>query len=155
MAEVYQLKYLTGRRLKVFLAVADRIVPADAEGPGAGNMATAGVVDWALGRIDPALRSQILMLLIALEFLGVLFGGRPFTRNSAAAQDRELKFLENSPVRVLRLGFFGIKSYACMGYYAREDTWKSMGYEGPLVPDRPFPDDVVRALCQGRIEVVA
>ena len=51
------------------------------------------------------------------------------------------------------MGFFGLKSYVCMGYYTREDAWKTLGYEGPLLPDRPFPDPTIRALCRGELEV--
>jgi len=58
MAEVYRCKYLTGRRLKIFLAVADRIVPPDEDSPGAGTMQTAGIVDWSMGRLQQGLRSQ-------------------------------------------------------------------------------------------------
>lgn len=153
MAQVYKLRYLTGRKLKVFLAAADRIVPPDDEAPGGGSMATAGIADWAMDRMDPSLRSQILFFLLALEFLGILFGGRTFSGNSEAARDRELRFLENSALRPLRMGFFGLKSYVNMGYYTREDVWKTFDYQGPLVPDRPFPDPVIRALARGEMEV--
>jgi len=155
MAEVYRCKYLRGLRLKVFLAVANRIVPPDGDLPGAGAMTTAGIVDWALERMEPALRRQLLLLFLAVEPLGILFGGKPFTWNSPAAQDRQLAWMENNPIRLLRMGFFGLKTYVCMGYYTREDVWKSIGYEGPLRPDLPFPDATVRALAQGRLEVVS
>ena len=153
MSEQYKLKHLTGRRLKVFLAVADRIVPKDDDSPGGGTMATAGVVDWALDRTQPDLRSQLLLFIMVVEFLGVFFGGRPFSKNSDEKKDRELKFLENARVSLFRMGFFGLKSYVCMGYYTREEVWKTLGYEGPLMPERNFPDPAIRALCQNRMEV--
>lgn len=152
MSEVYRLKYLRGRRLKIFLAVADRIIPPDADSPGGGTLQTAGVVDWALERMAPGLRRLLLTLLLGVEILGVFFGGRPFTKNREAAQDRQLRWMERAPVGRLRMGFFGLKTYVCMGYYTREDVWRTMGYEGPVV-DRPFPDAEIRALCQGRLEV--
>jgi len=155
MAEVYRCKYLTGLRLKVFLAVANRIIPPDGSVPEAGSMATAGIVDWAMERMDPALRRQLLLLFLVVEPLGILFGGKPFTWNRDAAKDRQLRWMESSPFRLLRLGFFGLKAYVCMGYYTREDVWKSIGYEGPLHPEVPFPDAVIRALSQGRMEVVS
>ena len=33
----YKLQHLTGKKLKTFLAVADRIIPADADSPGGGS----------------------------------------------------------------------------------------------------------------------
>lgn len=155
MAETYKCKYLTGKRLKIFLAVADRIVPPDEDSPGAGTLQTAGIVDWSMGRLQKSLRSQLMMLLYLIEFMGVFFGGKPFTGNSDAARDRELRFFESAPVSRLRLGFLGLKSYACMGYYAREDVWKTFDYGGPMLPDKPFADPVIRALCKCETEVEA
>lgn len=154
MSEAYKCRYLTGRRLRVFLAVADRIIPPDGDSPGGGSLTTAAVVDWALNRIDPGLRSQLLLLMMVVEVMGIFFGGRPFTRNSDRAKDRQLAWMESAPVPLFRMGFFGLKSYTCMGYYAQEGVWKTFDYEGPVNPEREFPDPVIRALCQGRMEVV-
>ena len=70
MVEVYRCRYLTGLKLRVFLAVANRIVPPDGASPEAGSMATAGIVDWAMERMEPALRRQLLLLFVAVEPLG-------------------------------------------------------------------------------------
>ncbi len=155
MSGTYKLKYLTGRKLKVFLAIADRIVPADDESPGGGTMVTAGVVDWSMGRMPDDLRGQILALLLGFEVMGLFFGLRPFTSNSDATKDRQLAWMESCPVGKLRMGFFGLKSFVCMGYYTREDVWATIDYEGPLQPERLFPDAVIRSLCQGEMEVVS
>jgi len=154
MAEVYQLKYLTGKKLAVFLAAADRIVPPDEASPGGGSMTTAGVVDWALERMDPALRKQFLALMLGTEIMGYFFGLKPFSRLPAEKQDRQLAWMESCPVAKLRMGFFGLKSYVCMGYYTREEVWKDIAYEGPILSDRPFADPVIRKLCRGELEVV-
>jgi hypothetical protein len=153
MADVYRCRYLTGRRLKVFLAIADCIIPPDEDSPGGGTMLTAGVVDWALDRLEPSLRSQLILLITVVEIMGIFFGGRPFSRNSQSAKLRQLKWMESGPVSLFRLGFFGLKSYTSMGYYTREDIWRTMDYEGPMLPDVPFADPVIRDLCQGRMEV--
>jgi len=154
MADTYHLEHLRGRKLKVFLAVADRIVPPDEVSPGGGTMATAGVVDWALGRLDPELRKLILTFMLLVEYLGIFFGGRPFSKNSAHARDRQLRWMENCGIAKFRMGFFGLKSYVCMGYYTREDVWATFDYGGPYVPDRGFPDNTIRLLCQKKLEVV-
>lgn len=153
MKTTYRLEHLRGRALRVFLAVADQIIPPD-DTPGGGTLATAGVVDWALNRLDPHLRALFLKFLVLVDFMGIFFGGRTFTRNSAAAQARQLRWMESCPVGKLRMGFFGLKSYVCMGYYTREATWASIGYGGPHVPDRPYPEALIRDLEQGRVEVV-
>ena len=155
MKSVYKLKYLTGLKLKVFLAAADRIIPPDGSTPGGGTLATAGVADWSLGRMDPKNRSQILVLLLGVQMLGFFFGAKPFTMLSDEAKDRQLRWMEDSPIRLMRMGMFGLKSFACMGYYTREETWAALGYAGPIKPERTFPDQAIRDLCQGRSEVVS
>lgn len=153
MSQVYKLKYLRGRKLKVFLAVADRIIPPDQDAPGGGTMLSAGIVDWSMDRMEPSLRKQLLALMMAVEFMGVFFGGKPFTMNGDKAKDRQLRWLESSPVSRLRMGFFGLKTYTSMGYYTREDVWKTIGYDGPVLPDRPYHEHAIRSLCKGEMEV--
>jgi len=155
MAEVYRLKYLKGRRLRVFLAVADRIIPPDGDSPGGGTMQAAGIVDWTLGRLDPGMRAQLLALMLGVEVLGFFFGAKPFTMLSDEKKDKLLAWMEGCPIRLFPLGFFGLKSYACIGYYPREDVWKQINYSGPVLPDREFPDKVIRLLCQGKLEVTS
>jgi len=151
--ETYRLKHLRGVRLRVFLAAAEVVVPPDGDAPGGNTMATAGVVDYALDRLDPKLRGLFLKFLVLVEILGLFFGGRLFSRNSAAARERQLAWMERSGVAKLRMGFFGLKSYVCMGHFTREDVWPHIGFDGPHVAGRPFPDSTIRALCQRVVEV--
>jgi len=152
--DTYKLKHLTGGRLKTFLAVADRIIPPDGDSPGGGTMLTAGVVDWSLDKMPEDLRKKVLLFFTMIELFGFFFAGKPFSKSSAVAQDRELRWLENNPLRLFRMGFFGVKTYICMGYYTREDVWKTFNYDGPVVRERPYVDSVVRKMEQGAIQVI-
>ena len=154
MMQTYCLQHLTGTRLRTFLAAADRIIPPDDDSPGGGTMQTAGVVDWALGKMPEALRKKFLLFFTVIEIFGVFFGGKPFSKCSTSAQDRELKWLESNTIRLFRMGFFGVKTYICMGYYSREDVWKTFNYDGPVVSGRAYVDSVIREMCQAKIEVV-
>ena len=153
MTDTYQCKHLTGRRFATFLKVADRIIPPDENGPGGGLPEVAGIVDWAMDHIDPDLRKRLLTFLTIFEYLGFFFGGKPFSKLDPERQDRQLRWLERSPLGLFRMAFFGLKTYACMGYYSLEKTWPTIGYGGPLVPDRPFPESQIRGLQQGKLEV--
>lgn len=155
MNTIYRCKHLKGRRLKTFLALADRIVPTDEDSESGGTMLTAGVVDWALHRLEPTLRGKLLMLLFAIELLGFFFGGKPFSKNSPTARDQQLRWLENNNIRLLRMGFFGLKTFVAMGYYTRKDAWETMNYDGPVLPHRVYPDTTIRMICQGEMEVVS
>ncbi|MEW5737169.1 MAG: hypothetical protein AB1921_20160 [Thermodesulfobacteriota bacterium] len=153
MAETYRLRYLRGKKLNVFLAVAQSIVPADGTDQGAGTLQSAGIADWAIARLAPQLRKKLLVLLFLVNILGLFFGGRFFVNLSPEKRNRLLSWMESGPLGPFRMGFFGLKNYACMGYYSQEKTWKSIGYEGPLTPQVPYSDPAIRGLCNGSWEV--
>jgi len=148
----YACRYLKGRKLKIFLSIADCIIPPGDCSPGAGDLATAGVVDWAMERLPEKLRRRFLRLIGIVEFMGIFFGGRFFSKNSYPAKIRQLQWIEKNPLRLLRMGFFGLKTYVSMGYYSRDSIWPTISYEGPLV-FRHHADPKIREICQGRAEV--
>lgn len=150
MPDAYEPQYLKGRGLKIFLAVADTILPADEHSPSGNDPTTAKVVDWAMQRLPGNLRRQFQVLLFLVEILGLFFGGRFFSSNTASNRARQLAWMESSPIRLLRMGFFGLKNYVCMGYYTREHIWPLIGFEGPMNPDIPYQDPSIRALCQAQ-----
>ena len=153
MESQYPFRYLTGFRLRVFRAAADRIVPPAEGAPGGGSLSTAAMVDWSLDKMDAKLRSKFLLLLGVLQGLGILFGGKFFTANSPAAQDRQLRWMENNRLRLMRLGFFGLSTFVKMGYYTREENFPNFRYPGPLFPQTPYPDPTVRRISQGAIRL--
>ena len=154
MAEIYKLKYLKGTRLKVFLAAANRIIPPDSDSIGAGTMATAAVVDMSIDQLEPGLRKKLLMLFLVIDPLGIFFGGKNFSKASEVNQDRLLSWMEKNPISALRLGFFGLKSYICMGYYTREDVWKIIKYDGPVRYNQPYHNTILRGLTQNKVEII-
>ena len=153
MADTYKLKYLRGIRLQVFLAAANRIIPPDEDSVGGGTLTTAAIVDLIMDRLEPDLRRKLLMLFLIINPLGILFGGKTFSKTNAKNQDRLLAWMERNPISGLRLGFFGLKSYVCMGYYSREDIWKVIKYDGPMRYDQPFHDATLRGLAQNKVEI--
>ena len=154
MADTYKLKYLKGTRLKVFLAAANRIIPPDEDSMGGGTLATAALVDLCIDKLAPDLKKKLLMLFLVIEPLGVFFGGKTFSKANDKNQDRLLSWMEKNPVGALRLGFFGLKSYICMGYYTREDVWKIIKYDGPIRYKQPYHDKILRGLAQNKVEII-
>jgi len=143
MAEGFRL--FKGRRLQTFLAFADRILPADDTGPGAGTLETARLVDHCIFQMSPQIPRLIRLFLLVFEIFGVFFGLRGFSRLSPARQERQMRWFENNPIPRLRLGFYGLKTFVWYGYYNRTASWEAIGYSGPLL-DRPFPDEALRKL---------
>ena len=153
MSKIYRLKYLKKNNLLTFLSVANRIIPADANSPSGGSMETAAVVDWYMIKVPQGIRKKILLFIGVIQVTGIFFGGKKFSNNSIQAQDRQLKWMENNKIRLFRMGFFGIKTFVEMGYYTREDIWKAISYEGPILFDRTYSDNTIRELCQNKLKI--
>jgi hypothetical protein len=153
MADTYKLKYLKGTRLKVFLAAANRIIPPGEESMGGGTLTTAAIVDLVMDQLEPDLRKKLLILFLIMNSLGIFFGGKTFSKANAKNQDRLLTWMEQNPMSGLRLGFFGLKSYVCMGYYTKEDIWKVIQYDGPIRYNQPFHNITLRELAQNKVDI--
>ncbi|MBF0452481.1 MAG: hypothetical protein HQK75_17390 [Candidatus Magnetomorum sp.] len=152
---MYNCQYIKGYRLKTILAAADCIIPEHAGLSRGGSLETAGVVDWAITQMPSGMRFQFLLFITVVYLLGFFFGGRSFDKNLPIHRIRQLKWMESSAIPSFRLGFMGLKSYICMGYFTCEKNWNSIHYHGPILYDHPSPDPVIRKLCQGKLEVRA
>jgi hypothetical protein len=152
--KTYQLQHLTGLRQKVIRAVGDRLIPPTDGMSGGGSLESTAMLDWSLGRLEPAIRNKFLLLLVVIQVLGIFFGGRVFTANSPRTQDRQLRWMENNKIQLLRLGFFGLNTFVKMGHYTREANFSHINYSGPLFPDKPYVDPTVRKISQGEINLV-
>jgi hypothetical protein len=150
---MYHCKHIKGHRLKTILAAANCIVPAHEGLSNGGTLETAAVVDWAIDQMPGALQFQFLIFISIVYLLGIFFGGRPFHKLSYNDQIRQLKWMESSPIKAFRMGFMGVKSYICMGYFTRDTNWSAIKYHGPVFYDTPAPDDVIRKLCQEKLKV--
>lgn len=155
MFATYQIQFLKGKKLDTFIAIADTLIPAAEGFPSGGDLQTAAVADWALRRMQEDLRKKLLLFVSVISVLGIFTGGKAFHKLSREKRVKLLHWLEYNKVGLLRIGFFGIKNYACMGYFTRENIWPYFDYDGPVLPDRTYKDPVIRLLSQGKIEIVA
>jgi hypothetical protein len=120
-----------------FRAAADCIVPAEPGSAGAGCEQAVRVADAMLARRAAPDRRKFAAFLRALELLPVVRYGRRFSSLSPELRSRVLAFLSATGIHpLLRVGAFGVKTYALMGYYGSELAWTEMHYPGPR-PDRP------------------
>lgn len=77
-------------------------------------------------------RFQIRLFLFAMRWLPALLYLRPFERIPAQAQDRFLAFLESAPLKVVRAGFWGLKTLIFMGYYGQGQIARDIHYTPSL-----------------------
>jgi len=111
-----------------FRAIATTVVPEAASLDADGWMELERIVELALTSRPPRLQLQLVILIRASEWLPLLRYGRRFTRLASERRARVLAALQESPLLLLRRGFWGLRTLALMGYYARPAAAASIGY---------------------------
>ena len=111
-----------------FRAVAETVVPEAGRLDAAGWDELERLVEKALERRDEAVKRQLGLLFKVIELLPILRYGRPFTKLGAAERTRFLAALEDAPVLLLRRGFWGLRTLVYLGYYARPEAGREIGY---------------------------
>jgi hypothetical protein len=102
--------------------------------PEAGRLDTAGwaelerLVEKMLEPRPPAIKRQLRMLIRAIDVLPVLRRGRRFTRLAAPERTMFLAGLQDAPILLLRRGFWGLRTLVYLGYYARPEADREIGY---------------------------
>ena len=112
----------------VFRAIAQTVVPEAtrlSEDEWAGVEA---IVERALAPRPPRLRRQLVVLIRLLQWLPLFRYGRPFTALDPAHRTRFLASIQDAPLLLLRRGFWGLRTLALMGYYARPEAAAEIGY---------------------------
>ncbi len=142
-------KFLSPFRLRVFMALAGRIIPEDREGgkvyPGADNLESMAIIDRALSTKPKDMVLLLKLFLMFFELSGLLFALRPFSWMSAEQKDKHIRRFELAPLAKVRQGFWGLKTLIFLSYYSRDEIWPDIGYPGPRMK-RPHPDPSLRAL---------
>ena len=111
-----------------FRAVAETVVPeACALTPDEWRVLE-GIVEEALAARPAHVRRQVGLLVRAIELLPVLRYGRGFTALDPAQRTAVLRLLQGAPLLLLRRGFWGLRTLALMGYYARPEAAAALGY---------------------------
>lgn len=136
MADGY--RFFDDKTLATFRAAAGCIVPSEPGSPGADSDAALQLADSALSERPEADRRLLSTFLRAIELLPVIRYGRTFSRLSRDEQAAVLVWLEsNRLTKKFRQGFFGLKTFALLGYYASELSWSELAYPGPRL-DAPY-----------------
>lgn len=128
--------FFTPETAATFRAAAGCIVPSD-DSPGADSDEAVAAADRALAGRPARDRKLLATFLKAVEILPVFRHGRGFSRLRRDQQEAFLRSLESSWFSKFRQGFFGLKTFALMGYYADEGSWREIAYPGPRM-DAPY-----------------
>ncbi len=120
------------RSRDVLRAATTTIVPEAAGLDEAGWRDFHELVDRSLRQRPPALQRRLRIFLLLLDWSPLLRYGRRFTKLDPPGRTRILTYLEAHPLRLLRVGFWGLRALVLMGYYGRAAAAEAIGY-------RPHP----------------
>jgi hypothetical protein len=131
-----RLAVLTAQEYAILAAIAARVAPAAGTGaPGADALEVALRADALLARatLDAQKGLKLALVMFDNALPGALFGDRirPFTRLSAAQQDRVLSSMRSSRVAFRRQLYAGLAGLIMALYWGDTRTWPRIGYPGP------------------------
>lgn len=112
----------------IFRAVGQTVVPEAARLSAREWDAAEAIVERALATRPARLQRQLVMLIRLIQWLPLVRYGRPFTSLDPARRVRVLAALQDAPVLLLRRGFWGLRTLVLMGYYARPEAAREIGY---------------------------
>lgn len=86
------------------------------------------IVARALAERPARVARQVRAFLALVQLRAFVRYGRSFAALEQAQRARVLGALENSRVRIFRVGFFGVRTLALMGYWGREEAGRAIGW---------------------------
>jgi hypothetical protein len=117
---------------QVFRAVVCTVVPEASVLDDDGWAELESLVTASLADRPAALRRQLRLFLGVIRWLPVLRYGRTFTALDAGQRSRFLAGLQSSRIDRLRVGFWGLRTLALLGFYGRASAGKAIGYRPNL-----------------------
>jgi len=113
---------------RIFRAFACTVVPDASAFDEPGWVRWEGLVQKAIGDRPPEMQRRLRVFLQFVQWSAVFRHGRPFTSLDAQKRASFLASLENHPVQLIRLGFWGLRTLAMLGYYGQPEIARAIGY---------------------------
>ena len=90
------------------------------------------IVERGLAVRPPSMRRQLRLFVRVLDVLSLLRHGRRLRSLDAQRRTRFLLAIQDSPLLLIRRGFWGIRTLIFMGYYARPAARAEIGYRADV-----------------------
>lgn len=113
---------------ETFRAIATAVVPEAERLDEAGWAEVERLVEKMLEARPAPVKRQLRLFIRAIGLLPLFRRGKRFTSLSASERRSFLSAIEESPAVLLRRGFWGIRTLVYLGYYARPEAGREIGY---------------------------
>lgn len=120
--------FLAGMRQVRFEALQRRLAPRSAAFSDVQWQSSRTLINNLLSKQAMGNRKKLALFLVIIDVLAFFTGLRPFRNLPAAKQDRLLRRLFDSPVGLLRKGFWGLNTLAKLGVYGEPSLYEEIGY---------------------------
>jgi hypothetical protein len=111
-----------------FRALVMTIVPEASRLDSAGWTGIEGLAEDLLADRPPRLRAGLRWFVRLLNWAPAVRYGRSLTRLDPEQRRRFLARVQDSPLRVVRVGFWGLRTVILAAYYGRETAGGDIGY---------------------------
>lgn len=114
---------------RIFRAVVTTVVPDASQLDDVQWEEVDALVTEALQGRRRALRARLNLLLRFIQWMPLFIYGRPFTALDPERRVRFLTSLQNHRVVAIRLGLWGVRTLALLGFYGRATAAEAIGYQ--------------------------
>jgi hypothetical protein len=111
-----------------FHALAVTLVPEIVESSPAEWDAFGRIVTNAIRSRPPRIQRQILLFIRLLDIVALVRYGRRLEALDPTRRTALVEAISKAPVLMLRRGAWGLRTLVMMGYYARPETQRAIGY---------------------------
>ena len=129
-------RFFDADEAEILTRIAERVCDTgDPDAPPLGATGTIASIDAFCLGLDPALTGDLPLALRLFEWGPFLFDATftRFTRMSEAERDASLRAWMTSRLAIRRQAFWAVRNLCLLGFYSQPETWRRIGYRGPLV----------------------
>ncbi len=112
----------------LFRALAQTVVPEASDLDEQGWTEVEAIIEGVMSRRPARQRRQLVLFLRLIDVLARLRDRRSFGALDTRRRTALLESLQDSRIALIRRGFWGVRTLSLMGYYARVEGAKEVGY---------------------------
>jgi hypothetical protein len=113
---------------RMIRAVASTVLPETSNLDDTGWRELDRIVEQSVGTRPPPLRRRLRLFLRLIGWAALIRYQMPFHALSLKRRERVLRYFENNPLSLLRVGFWGVRTLVMMGFYGQPTVQNEIGY---------------------------
>lgn len=126
--------FFAGRSVPKFEAIQHCLVPRSQSFTAEQKMRSLLAVNDLLAAKPASMRIKLKIFLAFIDFVSICRGGLPFTYLNRTRQKQIMTFFFDSPVRLLRQGFWGLNTLIKLGVFGQPSVYGEIGYSKKELP---------------------